>query len=278
MFDTWEGMLAERDRWDALAICTPPDITPEILSAALGLDVPVLVEKPVGWSSRRLDEIVRRPHDRVIVGYNRRAYPSVRAAREEARNGPPLLAQLTLPKDVVAPEVPDPTADYLRPFFESVSALGIDVARFVLGDLRVDAVRRLHNPAGNLYGLAAILTTERGDLLQLTGNLNAASNFAFTLYWPGRRFELLPFEIATLYEGLEVIQPTPEYPVSRYSPKVSHRIGLEGHDLVEKPGFVAEAMALKTLMEGGPRDASAATLEDAIAVTKLCEELTGVTF
>ena len=259
-------------------MCTSADVTPDILPAALGLGVPVLVEKPVAWSSRQLEEICRKPHDRVIVGYNRRAYPSVRAAREEARKGPPLLAQMTLPKDVVAPEVPDPTAAYLRPFFESVSALGIDVARFVLGDLRVDAVRRLHNPAGNLYGLAAILTTERGDLLQLTGNLNAASNYALTLNWPGRRFELLPFEIATLYEGLEVIQPTPEYPVSRYSPKVSRRISLEGHDLVEKPGFVAEAIALKRLMEGGSRDESSASLEDALSVTKLCEELTGVTF
>lgn len=278
VFESWIEMLAARDRFDSLAICTWPDVTPDVLSAALECEVPVLVEKPVAWSSGRLHEICRRPHDRVIVGYNRRAYPSVRAAREEARNGPPLLAQLILPKAVIAPESPDPTSSYLRPFFESVSALGLDIARFVLGDLRVNDVRRLHNAAGSLYGLAAVLSTERGDVLQLTGNLNSASNFAFTLNWPGRRFELLPFEIGTLYEGLEVVQPTPEYPIRRYSPKVVRRIGFEGVDLVEKPGFVAEAMALRTLMEGGPRDGSLATLEDALAVTKLCEELTGVTF
>jgi predicted dehydrogenase len=277
VFDAWTEMLAQPERWDALAICTWPDATPDILSAALGLDVPVFVEKPVAWSSRRLAELCERPHERVIVGYNRRFYPSVQAARKEALEGPPLLAQLTLPKDVVAPDDPDPTASYLRPFFESVSALGIDVARFVLGELRLETVRRLKNPAGNLYGMAAILSTERGDLVQLTANLNAAANFSLTLNRPGRRFDLMPFEIATLYEGLEVIQPTPEYPVRRYSPKVSRRIALEGHDLVEKPGFVAEAMALRTLMEGEPRDDWSATLEDAFAVTKLCEELTGVT-
>ena len=277
-FRGWREMLAESDGWDCLAICTWPDGTPEVLAAAADLGKPILVEKPVAWSSAALADLCRQAHRRILVGYNRRFYPAVQEARRLARRGPPLLAHLSLPKDVLAPEGPDPRRDYLRGFFESVSALGIDVARFVLGDLRLESVQRLHNAGGNLYGLAALLTTERGDVLQLTGNLNAAANFALTLYWPGRRFELLPFEIGSEYEGMEVVPPTPEYPIRRYVPRLVRTISLSGCDLVEKPGFVAEVEAFRELVRGGRPSDAAATLEDALAATRLCEELTGVRF
>ncbi len=276
--DGWREMLVQADRWDCLAICTWPDGTPEVLSAAADLGVPILVEKPVAWSSEVLAGLCRKPHRQVLVAYNRRFYPAVQEARRRAREGPALLAHLILPKDVLAPADADPRQDYLRGFFESVSALGIDVARFVLGDLRVESVHRLQNAQGNLYGLAGLLTTERGDILQITGNLASASNFGLSLYWPGRRFDLLPFEIGSEYEGMEVVPPSPEYPIRRYVPKLIRTISLTGSDLVEKPGFMAEVEAFKTMVEGKPRPAGAATLEDAAAVTRLCEELTGVTY
>jgi predicted dehydrogenase len=278
VFDDWREMLRRPEHWDCLAICTWPDGTPEVLSAALDLEVPTLVEKPVAWASEAISDLCRKPHDRVIVGYNRRAYPAVWEARRLAQDGPPLVAHLTLPKDVFAPAEADPNGNYLRLFFESVSALGIDVARYVLGDLRIASALRLRNPAGNLYGFAALLSTERGDVLQVTGNLGAAANFALTLNWPGRRFELLPFEVGSEYAGLEVVPPSAEYPIARYMPTLLRRIQLEGADLVEKPGFVAEAEALRGILDGDPRPEFAATLEDAAAVTRLCEGLTGVRY
>jgi hypothetical protein len=152
------------------------------------------------------------------------------------------------------------------------------VARFVLGDLRLVSVERLNNAGGNLYGFAALLKTTRGDLLQVTANLNSAANFSLSLFWPNRRFELLPFEIGSEYEGMEVLAPTPEYPIRRYVPKRVRSIALTGVDLVEKPGFVAEAQALKALVGGSPLPEGAATLEDAAAVTELCEQLTGMRY
>ena len=276
--DEWREMLKQPDRWDCLAICTWPDATPDVLAVALDLGVPVLVEKPVAWCSETIAELCRKPHEQVIVGYNRRFYPAVQEARRLVQAGPPIVAQLALPKDVFAPEDSDPRQDYLRLFFESVSALGIDIARFVFGDLRVTSALRLHNAAGNVYGLAATLTSTRGDILQVLGNLGAAANYALMLNWPGRRFELCPFEVGSEYEGLEVMPPSAEYPIRRYMPKLVRRISLEGRDLVEKPGFVAEVMALQALLEGEPRPESTATLEDAAAVTRICEELTGVRY
>jgi predicted dehydrogenase len=278
VFDDWRAMIEHPEQWDALVISTWPDGTPQILAAALELNIPILVEKPVAWSSARLIELCAKPHERVIVGYNRRFYHSVQAAHAQVQEGSPLIAQLTLPAEVIVPDEPEPAGHYMKPFFESVSALGIDLTRFVLGNLRIEAVQRLMTPSGNLAGLVALLRTDRGDLLQLTANWGVPANFSLSLNRPDRRFDLLPFEIATIYEGMDVLQPTDEYPIRRYTPKLVKRINLDGIDLQEKPGFVGEAQALRAMIAGDAPPVFAARLEDALAVTRLCEELTGVRF
>lgn len=278
VFDDWRAMLAEPQHWDALVISTWPDGTPDVLDAALDLGVPILVEKPVAWSSRRIAELCAKPHERVIVGYNRRFYRAVQAARDEVQHGPPLIAQLTLPAEVHVPDEPDPQSDYVKPFFESVSALGLDLTRFIFGDLGVAAVQRLANADGVLTGLAALLATPRGDIVQLTGNWAAPANFSLALNWPGRRFELLPFEIGSMYEGVQVQQPTADYPIRRYTPRRVEQIMLDGIDLQEKPGFVGEAHELRAMIEGHAPSPITAKLEDALAVTRLCEELTGICY
>jgi predicted dehydrogenase len=274
----WRELIEHSELWDALVISTWPDGTPEVLETALEEDggTPILVEKPVAWNTARHQRILRLPHENVIVGYNRRFYASVQRARKECVEGEPLLAQLNVPTVVPVPKEHDPSGRYLQQFYESASALGIDLTRFVLGDVHVESVMRRTTDAGNIAGLAAILSTERGDVLQMTCNWGTPANYSLTLSWPGRRFELLPFEIGTLYEGMEVIPPSPEYAIRRYLPKPAERIGLQGVDLEQKPGFVGEAHALAAMVRGEPAPAFAARLEDALAVTSLCERLTGV--
>jgi predicted dehydrogenase len=276
VFDDWRSMLDEPGLFDALAISTWPDGTPAVLRAACDLGIPTIVEKPVAWNTTTLRALCAMPHENVIVGYNRRFYRSVQMAHQAVQSGGPLIASLVLPTDVVAPATPDPSGRYMQQFYESVSALGLDLTRFVLGDLTVESAHRLRNAAGNIAAIAATLATARGDLVQVTCNWGTSANYSLTLSRPGRRVELLPFEIATIYEGMAVEPPSPEYPIRRYLPKVVDRLVLEGVDLKEKPGFVGEAQALISMIEGCPPPAFTARLEDALAVTTLCEQLTGV--
>src|ERR1017187_2746050 len=141
---------------------------------------------------------MERSSGRIIVGYNRRFYRPVLAAREEARGGPPVLAQLSLPEGVVVPDGADPESLYLRPFFEN-SCHGIDMIRFLLGELNVEATRLLRTGGGFVVGVTAILSTKRGDLGSFLGTWGTPANYAVPLHRSGRRFELLPFEAATIY-------------------------------------------------------------------------------
>lgn len=117
---------------------------------------------------------------------------------------------------------------------------------------------------------------KRCDVVDVIGNWGAPANYSLTLSRPGRFYELSPFEGGTLYEEMQIIQPTTEYPIRRYMPQPAERVTLTGDDLTEKPGFIAEARALKALVQGGSAPDFAARLEDALAVTELCETLAGI--
>ncbi len=277
VFPDWRDLVRHAEDFDGFVVAMRPDGTPEVLESLFPLGRPVLVEKPVSWSALRLERLAALGSSKVIVGYNRRFYRPVLAARDEARGGPPLLLQLTLPEGVAAPEGPDPASLFLHPFFEN-SCHGIDLVRFLVGDLRVEAVRRLSGADGRVSGVAAILSTTRGDVVSFLGNWGAPANYALSLHRSGRRMELLPFEAATLYEGMEVIDPSDEWPIRRYVPKQTARVHLEEIDRKEKPGFVAQAQALRGLIEGRAAPENAATLEDARAAVALCEELAGVRY
>jgi hypothetical protein len=79
-----------------------------------------------------------------------------------------------------------------------------------------------------------------------------------------------------MYAGMEVRPPNADYPIRRYVPKKTGQISLDNIDLQEKPGFVGEAMALLAMTRGEPPPDFVARLGDALAVTTLCEQLTGV--
>ena len=84
-------------------------------------------------------------------------------------------------------------------------------------------------------------------------------------------------EMATVYEGMQISEPTPETPIRTYQPVLKEQLMLAPIDSTFKPGFVAQAYAFRALL-AGETTAPAAGLEDAHSVLKLAEELAGTTF
>lgn len=126
-----------------------------------------------------------------------------------------------------------------------------------------------------MYGLTALLRSDRGDVVTLTCNWSTPANFALTVDCPGRRLELRPFERATVYEGMEVFEPSDEIPIRRYVPRAVAHVDLEAEDLVQKPGFLRQASVFRAMIEGASPPPETATLADAEAALKLAEQLLG---
>lgn len=275
-FDGWKDLLDHPQEWDGLVIATHTDVTADILTHALETKVPVLVEKPVAWTSGRIAALRTLAHPRVLVGFNRRFYRTAQFARDAVADGAPLLAHLSLPEALGEDDDTNGRRHWLP--FLSNSCHGLDLLRFVFGPLRLESVQRLTTSGGRLYGLGAILSSRRGDIIQLGGNWGSAANFALCLDRPGRRVELRPFESAMVYEGMDVLEPSDEVPIRRYVPRVKERIDLDDVDRVQKPGFVQQALAFRALFDGTPQPTVAAGLEDAEAAIALAEQLLGRTY
>ncbi len=258
--------------YDAVVIATPTRSTISILHKMLGTDVPILVEKPVAIHASELIPYLNRDLP-VIVGYNRRFYKTVNHARDLVDITPSVIATLSIPEAISAPEIRDHDSAYLELMFQN-SVHALDLAQHVLGELVIQKIDRLMNQGGAIVGMVAVLRSSKGCLVQMIGNWGAPANFSLTLDWTGKRFELKPFESALVYEGMEVIEPTSVDPIRRYIPKVVNSVELDHHDRSYKPGFVDQARALANMVNGessGP----AATLENAYSVLKLAEELVG---
>ena len=113
--------------------------------------------------------------------------------------------------------------------------------------------------------------------MQFLANFRGSANFSVTMDWPDHRFEIKPFEKATVYDGLEMVPPTVERPMRSFTPKATRETWMDDVDYRFKPGYVAEATAFKALIQGED-PGIAARVEDAYAVSKLAEDLAGRVF
>lgn len=262
-------LIEDRGASDALVLAPTIEATLPLLRLALGQGRPVLVEKPVSLRSRELEPFLDTDFP-VMVGYNRRFYRTVQVAAQEVAFSPdPVLALLALPEAISAAS----GLGYLRPFFSN-SVHGLDLARYVFGPLAVVSMSRLRHSEGPVQGIAATLRSDRGHIVQFVGNWSTPSNFSLSIERPGRRFELRPFESATIYEGMEVVDPSPERPIRSYHPRVSATVDLDEVDWTHKPGFVAQAREFAALARGVVCP-TAARLRDAHAALALAEQLVG---
>ncbi len=267
-------LLALDSELDGVLICTSVPPMLELLNRALDTNLPVLVEKPVAYNSESLNPFIDFS-DSILVGYNRRFYQSTIRARNDLYEKSDVLGQLVVPEGIKVPKTDSSDQTYLKPFFAN-SVHGLDLARSILGDLSLRHVERMYNGVGALTGIAAILVADSGAVLQFNANFGAPANFALTLDHASRRYDLKPFEIGTVYEGMDIVDPTPMTPIRQYLPRTVESINPLPEDLNFKPGFVAQARAFAALITGENPE-HAARIKDAHKVLCLAENIAGTT-
>ena len=64
--------------FDGILIASRIESTIAILHESIKYNVPILVEKPISFDSDSLRKIIESAHDKIMVGYNRRFYKTIR--------------------------------------------------------------------------------------------------------------------------------------------------------------------------------------------------------
>jgi predicted dehydrogenase len=256
--------LIESREWDALVLASATDSIPGLLESAMRAGRPCLVEKPVSFDPTEIRRFEGNDRD-VRVAYNRRFYTVTQAAVEFSSNGP-CVFRLELPDGIS-----DLRAEYsgLRAVREN-SVHGLDLLHHVVGPYQIVVRLDTNEPRGRI----AAVTTARGHVGTIVLNWNCPANFALVLDRAPARFEMRPFEMGSLYEGMDVLEPNDEVPVRRYVPKLVRQINsFPGPDGI-KPGFLDQARSLMSRVVTGEWDSRSATIADAAFAADVARALT----
>ena len=133
---TSEDVLADAGI-PAVFICTATDTHAELIERAAGAGKHIFCEKPIDLSLERVDaclEVVRETGAKLMVGFNRRFDPNVRAlhaALQAGEIGKPELLQIT------SRDPGPPPLEYLRVsggLFKDMTIHDLDMACFLLGE------------------------------------------------------------------------------------------------------------------------------------------------
>lgn len=261
-FSDWEKMI-HKEKYDGILIASRTKSTIEILKESIKQHVPILVEKPVSFSSQDIKKLIKTAHDMIMVGYNRRFYKPVNELKYHiSENNKSVFASMIAPDEV-----------NIENFFSN-TAHSIDLLRYVFGDIKIKYVNKLQSNK-KIKGLVAEFSNKNNDLIQFLGNWGASDNFSLSVYSDSKKFQLKPYEELKIFDGMKITEPTKSEPIRKYVPTLKKTIKLEKIDQKIKPGFYQQSEAFLNLIKNKSITSNSASLQDAFETVKLCEKLVG---
>jgi predicted dehydrogenase len=268
-FDSAPDLLKCIRDYDALLIASSSESLLKYLLEVKSLGIPILVEKPVFLGSSEFDHLNTQflDNSRVMVGYNRRFYPSVKALShliESTGNG---VLNVSVPELSGTPEFNIHDVEKcLR--VNTVHILDLLFHLMPLKDFKSHIfVKKYPVPP---LGIVILFQSEQ-FLVNVSLTFGAPGNYKFEYRSGNELATLEPVEQFKLFKGMEITEPTTINPVRVYAPKrVNHTV--EAVNSSFKPGFLEQATHFFRLASGG--DVSGhATIRDAANVSQFVEKL-----
>lgn len=272
---SWEKMLENHDL-DAIWVTASWYIVDQILLDILKYNRPIFFEKPVALSVEKIEDSIKKyKHmiDKVQIGYNRRFYDFI-----------PQIKDLIQEIDINAVEIhiPESTSRIndqclLQNLFLQNSSHVIDLLYFLMGEVEIKIKEdfseiKINNRS--LKGYNNLLVAKETIPIHLVANWNSPSNFSIKFHSNELLIELLPIEVATIYNGFDIIEPTKENPIRLYKPKIKKRFFITSESSRFKPGFLGQTTNfINTCVLNKYKNQQASNLESALIITKICKEI-----
>lgn len=266
-------LINAHSKWDGLIIASSVDSLPGLLEQAIQYEKPILIEKPVSIGTDYLIKFKYKSPENIMVGYNRRFYNTVDFTKN--------FLNKKHKKNFCSVQLPE-TINFSndinlmhRPIYYN-SCHGIDLLRYLLGDLKIKHVNAVNSD--NLeIGRYAILESCNKDICFLSLNWNSPANFSLMIENGEDKVSLNPFESFQKFSGMVISEPTIQYPIRKYTPKEVECFDVFNNENKEvKPGFYGQIIEFIDLINGKPLK-KAARLSDAYHAQFIIEKLLNYT-
>jgi predicted dehydrogenase len=235
-YSDWHIMM-EKENLDALWVMTTWNKMDDLLLPLIETGLPLFLEKPIALSSvliKKAIEVHKNTNQYIQVGFNRRFYPFMDEIKTIVASGGLRSVFVEIPE----------SNDLIDPAFAANlwlinSAHVIDLLMFHLGVLEIKYTSQSNEGENDIVtSFNSMLENEQSIPVHLSAEWNTANNFGITFYVNSQRIALKPLEIATIYEGFDVIEPSIDIPVRQYQPKKYKEFYCDGQ---YKPGFYEQA-------------------------------------
>jgi len=271
-YDDFNKMLKELEP-EAIILCTTWDQTENIITEIINWGIPVLAEKPVALTSEKILEILEETKnlsENVLVGYNRRFYDFIPILKQTIIGQTLRSVQLTLPESFT-PLLKSNSDFFKDHFLVYMSSHWLDLIIFLLGDIEL---LTMHSQTDKEHPVSyhGLLKTISGNIpIHYQSDFDTPQQTSINFVFNSSVWKLCPVEILSIYEGLERIEPTKDYPIRRYMPKLLRKVQTNKQF---KPGFYNQmGFFIRHFLNDEPKNDLGCTLKDTLKVTKLCEDI-----
>ncbi len=240
---------------DAYVICVNVKFTLRILEKALETGKPIFVEKPINYEYEPLEKIRNhRNIKNIFVGYNRRYYKTTNELKNfcDSSKGGTILVN-----------IPDSKSGIQN--FISNGCHMIDLLRYLIGEFEVlKKIINIDDEKKDMNYFSSLCKNEKWTI-SINAHSMIPSNFSISVNSDKKVFELKPIEKLSIYEGMEIIEPTSEEPLRKYLPKLKYSF-VEISEF--KPGFDAMHENFKLFIKG--KDSNYCSFADALNTLEYC--------
>jgi predicted dehydrogenase len=266
-FPELETML--ETTFDAAAIICSTINIPKVYEKLYEKNVPILAEKPYSFNSEDfIDKMLN--NKKLLVGYNRRYYSSIRALKEKIESE--FFYNAVVEISEISWDSNSSVIEREQSVLEN-SVHSLDLILYLFGDYDSIEINRSFI-AGNLQSINARLLYSSGANVDLRISFGIPLNNSISVRFKDSIAYCKPMELFYLHSKMKMIPADSQVKFKRYQPIAVENWTLSEYDNSFKPGFYLQYKELSNLVDGTPIRIGA-TAADAYKVLKLSKKLIG---
>lgn len=187
---------------DCILVCTPWDVTENVLRQLLPLGIPVMSEKPAVLSSAGLEHLKEKCEMRnFFVAYNRRFYDFVPHLKELMNSETCICADILSaePCEMCMKNQGEKVCEYMLYFYTSHV---IDLMYYLFGDVEVKNVVSITRDRKESW-VCELYSPEHKCPIQMKILMDCPQNSYLKIFFEKKVVQMCPFEKMVMYNDLE---------------------------------------------------------------------------
>ena len=255
----FKNFLDKKNDVDAFILAVKTNASIKYLQKLCLLNKPIFVEKPGALLSRDLKKIQAMTNSKIFILYNRRFYKSINEGKKFISNSKYCFASIKIPDSVKSIEQ-----------FITNSSHVIDLLFYYFKDIKLIKSIKLKKKIGFYF----LLKSKSDYIISCLLNWGSPQNYEINLYnEKNQRLEIKPLEISMFYQNMDQIEPSKNWPIRSYIPKLKKKILSVHSNIKYKAGFVEQYKEIKKILKYKNFKYNICDLEGGIKVLELIEKI-----